>query len=172
MSSFNKYYSRTFYKEGSLLGTGDLTMGNYTKSLLHHRCHPAHRTRAGRASMNTLGLERNAVIRESDRRTASLGRWGDSGGEEVGRARSYGGLENHVKTSGLHLKTNGQLSKDFKLVSGMRFSFHSVWSFPAVIASTGRYPMVPYKGKLLSCSFSTPFLILPWNHSLSGYSST
>lgn len=46
------------------------------------------------------------------------------------------GLENHVKMFKPHPKTNGQLSKDFMLMSGLRFSFHSVWSFPALIRST------------------------------------
>lgn len=36
------------------------------------------------------------------------------------------GLENHIKNFRFHPKTNGQLSKDFKIVSDMRFSFNSV----------------------------------------------
>ena len=98
---------------------------------------------------------------------------GDGAGKakDRGRPRSYAGLENHVKTFRLHPKTNGQLSKDFKLMGGMRFSFHAVWPFSAGMRSTGRYRVVPYKHKLLSL-FSTPFLILLQSHSRSGYNST
>lgn len=80
------------------------------------------------------------------------------------------GLENHVKMFRLRPKTNGQLSKGFKLMSAMRFPFHSVWSFPALIRSTGElwYPTQTGCHFLLSARF---LINLFRNHSHSGYSS-
>lgn len=134
------------------MGTGESNHGKLYKVSAVIIDVTQHKGPVGESIHEHSSLERNAVLRGSDRRTASLGRWGDSGGKvkEVGRARSHAGLENHVKTFRLHLKTSGQLSKDLKLVSGMRLSFHSVWPFSAVIRSLDRYPMVSYKER--SCS--------------------
>lgn len=60
-------------------------------------------------------------------------------GQRSGQGQVVWGLQNHIKSFRFHPETNGQLSKDFKIVNDMRFSFNSVQSFPVQIRSTGRW---------------------------------
>lgn len=116
------------------MDTGDVTMENYTKSLVSSlgRWGGAGR---GECSWTKHSCEHG---RPEDRRTTQLQRQGESRGEgqRSTRGQVMWGLENRIKSFRFYRKTSGQLSKDFKLMRDMRVSFNSVQ--PVLIRSTGR----------------------------------